>query len=306
VTKKFISWSALGVMFAAYIAVIYYYPRAFLWSMIPTWAIATPTTTIYLHRAKNHRAMKMAKWLMGLFEIAQWTTIGSKTKEWVAEHRKHHTNSDNQDDPHSPLWVVDSDGSTRRANGIEGLIPQVLPFNVVRYRHWLRRHAEEIPVLARDVIADEPASVKWMNRHVMLGLALGTTLLCLFAGLKIGLLAAGLHLVSFVFILNPLINGLCHYPHRWLLGYQNTRLDDTVTTWNNWCVAFITWGEGLHDNHHLGQTRAMLARRWWELLADAGTWAIIVFWLLGAVWNVKLTEKTTLPRIDIFLRQRFA
>ena len=45
----------------------------------------------------------------------------------------------------------------------------------------------------------------------LLGLGVGTTALCLVLGIWWGLLAAGIHAVTYVFFLTSSINGLCHH-----------------------------------------------------------------------------------------------
>ena len=69
-------------------------------------------------------------------------------------------------------------------------------------------------------------------------------------------MAAGLHAVTFVLLLNPSVNALCHWPHKWLGGYQNSRAAHAFRTSNNWIVAFLTAGEGFHNNHHDQQATA--------------------------------------------------
>jgi len=98
-----------------------------------------------------------------------------------------------------------------------------------------------------DVVARYARDIKdgWWDTHLfnrgLLGLGIGTTLLCLIIGPVIGvwwtLLAAGIHAVMYVFVLSSSINGLCHH-----VGYRN--FDNTAT--NIRALALITGGEGLH------------------------------------------------------------
>jgi len=60
-------------------------------------------------------------------------------------------------------------------------------------------------------------------------------------GLGWGLFAAGLHAFLYVFVLSSSINGLCHH-----VGYKN--FANTAT--NLRFIAWLTGGEGLHNNHH--------------------------------------------------------
>ena len=77
-------------------------------------------------------------------------------------------------------------------------------------------------------------------------------------GLVWGSVAARLHAVTFVLLLNPSVNALCHWPHKWLGGYQNSRAAHAFRTSNNWIVAFLTAGEGFHNNHHDQQATAQV------------------------------------------------
>ena len=67
-------------------------------------------TTIYLHRALAHRALVVHPLLDWMFRAVLWLSTGMRRQEWVAVHRKHHTFTDREGDPHSPLlfgfWKV--------------------------------------------------------------------------------------------------------------------------------------------------------------------------------------------------------
>ena len=84
-------------------------------------------------------------------------------------------------------------------------------------------------------------STGWRSGSDSSGPLLGIVGLCYVLGFWWGLLAAGLHLFMYVFVLSSSINGLCHY-----IGYRN--FDNTAT--NIRWVALLTGGEGLHNNHH--------------------------------------------------------
>jgi stearoyl-CoA desaturase (delta-9 desaturase) len=145
----------------------------------------------------------------------------------VAVHRKHHAFTDEEGDPHSPK--------------IEGFW-QVQLGNVYYYVREIKK-TDVVQRYARDIKDD------WWDTHLfnrgLLGLGIGTTLLCVILGPVIGLgwtlLGAGVHAVMYVFVLSSSINGLCHS-----VGYKN--FENTAT--NIRALALITGGEGLHNNHH--------------------------------------------------------
>jgi fatty-acid desaturase len=290
-------WVSMFALFAAYIGVIWYMPLAGLWSLVPTYLMAMPHTTVYQHRCMTHRAIKMKPWLRTWSEILGWLSIGSNTDAWVAAHRVHHKFSDKLGDPHSPRFVREDDGTYRVANGMEGLVPAIFPFNVVPWRNWLRENQSRIKEISADVIAMQSPLTTWMRKYPTLGLAIGVALICGVTWLVhgnplIGLAAAFLHFVGFVFIFNPLINGLCHYPHKPLGGYQHTKATIAKDTFNNLWVAALTGGEGFHHNHHWEQATGRFAKYWYEMPFDTGYWMYIVpgRWF-GWIWDVKLPKQ---------------
>jgi stearoyl-CoA desaturase (delta-9 desaturase) len=197
-----------------------------IWSLVAAAAViqvAVFGTTIYLHRTATHRALTLHPAVEWMFKFSLWLTTGQVTKEWVAVHRKHHAFTDEEGDPHSPK--------------LEGFWKVQLG-NVFYYVREIKK-TDVVERYARDI------KEGWWDTHVfhygLLGLGVGTTLLCLVLGLWWGLLAAGIHAVTYVFFLTSSINGLCHHA-----GYKN--FDNTAT--NIRTLALITGGEGLHNNHH--------------------------------------------------------
>jgi stearoyl-CoA desaturase (Delta-9 desaturase) len=185
--------------------------------------IAVFATTIYLHRAATHRSLVLHPSVAWMFRLSIWMTTGIVPREWVAVHRKHHKYTDKEGDPHSPL--------------LEGFWKVQLG-NVFYYLRELK-DPTLVPTYARDLRPDLWDKV--LFNHGSLGLAVGIALICTSLGLGWGLFAAGLHALMYVFVLSASINGLCHFA-----GYKN--FANTAT--NLRLVAWLTGGEGLHNNHH--------------------------------------------------------
>jgi stearoyl-CoA desaturase (delta-9 desaturase) len=185
--------------------------------------VATFSTTIYLHRSATHRALILHPAIGWFFRFTLWITTGLSTKEWVAVHRKHHAFTDQEGDPHSPR--------------LKGFWPVQLGnvFYYVRETHnraTIEKYAHDIKVDRWD---------RWLFNHGLAGPAAGTVALCALIGVGWGLLAAGLHALTYVFFLSSSINGLCHSR-----GYRT--FDNTAT--NIRWLALLTGGEGFHNNHH--------------------------------------------------------
>jgi stearoyl-CoA desaturase (Delta-9 desaturase) len=200
--------------------------RSFLFALLASTIvtqIAVFSTTIYLHRAATHRSLVLHPSVAWLFRFAIWLTTGIVPREWVAVHRKHHKYTDKEGDPHSPV--------------LEGFWKVQLG-NVFYYLRELK-DPTLVPTYARDLRPDTWDRI--LFNHGSMGVATGTALLCVTLGLWWGLFAALLHGVMYVFVLSASINGLCHFA-----GYKN--FANTAT--NLKIVAWLTGGEGLHNNHH--------------------------------------------------------
>lgn len=185
--------------------------------------IAVFATSIYLHRALAHRSLTLRPIVELLFRIAVWLVTGGSRQQWVAVHRKHHTFTDREGDPHSPLLL----GFWKVQLG-----------NVYYYRQEAR-NSRTVATFAPDLAPDrwEKAVFSWG----WTGLGLGMALVALAIGWWQAVVAMLGHAVLFVLVLSPLINGLGHWA-----GAQNFR----NTAYNSRLLAWLTGGESLHNNHH--------------------------------------------------------
>jgi stearoyl-CoA desaturase (delta-9 desaturase) len=201
--------------------------------MIAAWAVPLVTialtqvaviaTSIYLHRALAHRALKVHPLADVIFRVVLWLTTGQSRQQWVAVHRKHHTFTDQEGDPHSPRLL----GFWR-----------VQLFNVAYYVREARK-PQTLEMFAPDLRPDRLDRV--LFGHGLLGLGVGLSVLCALIGVWPGLAAGFLHAILYVLVLAPLINALGH-----CRGPKN--FDNTASNWR--LLAWVTGGESLHNNHH--------------------------------------------------------
>ena len=190
----------------------------------PVTQVAVFSTTIYLHRTATHRALVLHPRLRGCSGSASGLTTGIVPAEWVAVHLKHHAFTDEEGDPHSPalegFWKV-------QWGNVFHYIRELKDRSIVaKYAHHIKNGR----------VGPRRSSIA-----ARIGPILGTIGLCLVLGVGWGLLAAGIHAFMYVFVLSSSINGLCHH-----VGYRN--FANTAT--NIRFVAWLTGGEGLHNNHH--------------------------------------------------------
>lgn len=196
-------------------------------------SVANACTTVYLHRGLSHRAIQFSRPAHAGFKTLLWLSTGTKVREWVAVHRKHHACTDTPDDPHSPA--------------ISGWVTVQLK-NLSMYRaaahdeENIRRYAKDLAPTRWD---------RWLFDRSWLGLTLGATALTAAFGWKVGLLAGFVH-VNYYLGGSAAVNAIGHHFGR--RPYPNSA---TNLQW----LALVTAGEGFHNNHHAAPTSARFAHR---------------------------------------------
>ncbi|MGH9105340.1 MAG: fatty acid desaturase, partial [Acidimicrobiales bacterium] len=206
--------------------------------------LALLLTTLYLHRTLSHRAVSMRPGLVFACRGLLWISTGIKPREWAAVHRQHHAYTDIPGDPHSPV--------------LEGYW-RVQLWNIGLYRkaahdpETLRKYSKDIKVDRWD---------KYLFDRGVVGLALGFAVFWGSLGWRWALVASGVHLVTYL-TTSAAINAV---GHRW-----GKRPYAGVATNNQW-LAWLSWGEGLHSNHHAAPTSARFCLAPGQV--DHGWWVV--------------------------------
>lgn len=209
--------------------------------------------TLFLHRGQAHRGIHFHPVLSHFMRAWLWLTTGMNTKAWVAIHRKHHKDTDQLGDPHSPhvygIWRVVFGGA------------------------WLYARAAKDQALVSNFGVGTPDD--WIERKLYTPHPwLGITLL-LFVNLLWfswwGLLIWGIQMIWIPLWAAGVINGIGHW---W--GYRNGETKDRSRNIVPWDI--VVGGECLHNNHHLDPANPKLSRRWFEF--DAGWMWLRVLMLL--------------------------
>jgi stearoyl-CoA desaturase (Delta-9 desaturase) len=229
--------------------------------------------TVGFHRHLTHRSFKTHRWLRGLLAILGSVAIEGPVISWVADHRKHHTYSDQEGDPHSPH--VGHGGGLRGA--LKGLGHAHVGWLFIHTHRGARKR------YARDLIEDPVVSfvdrtfLVWVLTGFVaafaLGYAIGGTLDAALTGLLWG---AGVRMLV-VHHVTYSINSLCHF-----FGRQRFPTDDESR--NLFWLALPTFGESWHNNHHAFPTSAFHGLRPWEI--DPSALVIRGLEKVGLVWDV--------------------
>jgi len=229
--------------------------------------------TVGFHRLLTHRSFKTSPWMRGLFGILGSAAIEGPVISWVADHRKHHTFSDEHGDPHSPH--VDHGGGLKGA--LKGLFHAHVGWIFI---HTQRGNKERF---APDLIKDPV--INWVDRTFILW-AIAGLLLPFFLGWIIGgTLVAGLTGLLWgglvrVFVLHHFtysINSLCH-------TFGKKEFETTDESRNLALIAIPTLGEAYHNSHHAFPTSATHGLRWYQV--DVSSLVINGLEKAGLVWDV--------------------
>jgi len=216
------------------------------------------------HRLHTHRSYEVPKWLEYFFAICGTLTLEGGPIFWVATHRVHHQKSDQPGDPHSPRdgrfwshmgWIIF--GESKHNN--------------------TAMMAKYAPDLAKDPF------YCWLNTWHFLPLLLSAIPLYLLGGLPVLLWGGPLRIVLGLHA-TWLVNSATH-----LWGSRRFKTRDDSR--NNWWVAFLTMGEGWHNNHHAHPTSARHGLVWYEV--DMTWMTIQLLNFFGLAKKIKVAKTTS-------------
>ena len=247
------------------------------WSDLIVFAIMYVGTglgvTVGFHRHFTHRSFKTKKPIRATLAALGSMAIEGPIISWVADHRKHHTFSDQEGDPHSPH--VGHEGGWKGA--LKGLVHAHVGWLFIHTHRGKRKR------YARDLIEDPVVSfvdrtfVFWAVGGVVMAFALGWVIGGSFYAALTGLLWGGAVRMLVVHHVTFSINSLCHF-------FGKRRFETGDESRNLFWLSLPTFGESWHNNHHAFPTSAMHGMRGWEL--DPSALVIRGLEKLGLAWDV--------------------
>ncbi|MBY0311456.1 MAG: fatty acid desaturase [Phycisphaerales bacterium] len=277
------------------LALLAFWPALFSWTgvvlcVLGLYVFGTLGINLGFHRLLTHRSFTCPRWVERCVAILGVCCLQEGPARWVAIHRKHHQQSDEQPDPHSPLvaflwghvgWLMVENRETDSYHVLQryarDLVSQPFYLKLERRLNWFwiyLLHAAAFAVVAfiiglvitrsSDALSAGSLGLNWLEAGrfslsvVLWGVIVRTVL---------------------VWHITWSVNSLSH-----LFGYQ-THLDTGENSRNNWFVALISNGEGWHNNHHADQCSAAHGHRWFEL--DVTYWTILLMERVGLARNVK-------------------
>jgi len=213
------------------------------------------------HRLWAHKAYEASPALKWLFAFWGAGALQNSILQWASDHRRHHRHvDDNELDPYSAgrgLWFSHMGWILREycSNASDFSNARDLQRDPVVM--WQHRHYVALTVLMNLVLP--------LLLGVWLGDVIGTVLL-------VGLLRLVVnHHVTFF------INSLAHF-------WGSRPYTESNSARDNGFLAFLTYGEGYHNFHHIFQADYRNGVRWWQW--DPTKWMISTCAQLGLAHNL--------------------
>ena len=262
---------------------------ALLWNRWVNWVDLTLFLTMYtvcafgitlgFHRMLTHKAFQAHPWVKTFFLISGSMAMQGPALHWAATHTQHHANSDEEDDPHSPLkslwhahvgWILnDFKPDIQKYAGAMLKDPMIV---FVHNTFWLWVFVGlAIPSLIGAGAAYLMGQSAWF-------------------GALTGLIWGGFVRLFFNQHVTWAVNSICH-------TFGSRQFETTDESRNNFLFGILAMGEGWHNNHHAFPRSARHGMSWKQ--PDPSAWAIWLMEKLGLIKDVVLISR---KRIEARLR----
>ena len=240
------------------------------------------------HRLIAHRAYRATTFLSTALVIAGSMAAQGPVIFWTAVHRRHHSYSDREGDPHSPH--LHGEGTVEILKGLWH-----------SHMGWLFNHElTDWGTYVRDLLHDRlifklnRMYFVWIARGLFLPAIVEGVITMSWSGVAHGFLWGGLIRVLVVHHTTWSINSVCH-----VFGRRPYQVKDHST--NNIMLAIPTFGESWHNNHHAFPSSAVHGLEWWQV--DITGSMIKLCAALGLASAVKIAKK---KQQEIDLNQKSA
>jgi stearoyl-CoA desaturase (delta-9 desaturase) len=246
-----------------------------LWVALVTYIVGMLGITVGFHRLFSHRSFAAGPALRVVLAIAGSITAQGSVTHWVANHRRHHVFTDQAEDVHSPHCKGGKTFGKWRGFWHAQL-------------SWIYSHRPTNPlVFAKDILRDRALQrvsqlyPAWIAAGVLLPALLVGSIEGTWRGVLDGALWGGGVRMFLGIMLPSAVNSFGH-----MVGSRPFATSDHSR--NVAWLAWLTLGEGWHNNHHAFPASARLGLRWWQL--DAGWGLICLLRALGVVSDVRTPE----------------
>jgi stearoyl-CoA desaturase (delta-9 desaturase) len=259
--------------------------------MVSLYVVTCLGVTLGYHRMFTHRAFESSRVFRAIIAVLGSMAVEGSVITWVADHRKHHTFTDQEGDPHSPHLA---------GPGFWGAVKGLWHAHL----GWLFETVgtAERERFAADLLKDRVLQVidkmffVWVGLTFAIPFVLGWLIGGGLGAALTALLWGGLVRVFLLHHVTWSINSVCHF-----FGRKRFNVDDESR--NVFWLAPFSMGESWHHNHHAFPTSAFHGLSRWERVADPTGLLIALLEKLGIVWNVvrvspERQQAKALPRTE--------
>lgn len=236
--------------------------------------ISNITVGIGLHRLWSHDSYKTNSFVEFVLMLLSAGTLQGPVLSWASNHFRHHTYTDTEQDPHTPLkyksramgfwwshmgWMLVGEGSFKSIDKVT-----MVKLGKKKMLRFQLKYYWQLAVLMNIAV---PAAFGYVLTGTVAGALAGY--------LFIGLGRALQQQITFF------VNSLCHF-----VGTQKYT-DGTAR--DIWWLAFLLLGENWHNFHHAFPGDYRNGARWYQ--ADVHKWIIYLMSKVGLAWDLKRTAK---------------
>ena len=267
-----VHWGNMLFMILAHLvgisgAVYYLVPVNFQWQfwvfVFVFWASRAMGITAGYHRLFAHKTYECSLWVKVLMLLLGASALENSALKWSADHRRHHRNVDTPKDPYNIKWggwwahilwiLFKTQEEKENLSNVRDL--QKDPIVMLQHKYYLG-----IAIFLDAVL---PMAITWL----------------LWSNPLMGLIASFIATVL-AWHATFFVNSLAHMNH-WFATRPYSRANSSV---DSPIVAFLTFGEGYHNYHHIRQWDYRNGVRWYQY--DPTKWLIFGLSLIGATWNL--------------------
>jgi stearoyl-CoA desaturase (delta-9 desaturase) len=240
--------------------------------VIVSYYICNITVGIGLHRLWSHNSYKTNSFVEGVLTLLSAATLQGPVIAWASDHHNHHTFTDTDKDPHSPLkyknkvlgflwshmgWMIFGEGSSKQISKTT-----LVKLGRNKLLMWQLKYYWRIAIFMNIV------------PPMLIGYMIGGDLKSAYAGLLfVGIGRAIQQQMTFC------INSWAHF-----VGDQQYT---NGTARDSWGIAFLLLGENWHNFHHAFPSDYRNGHKWYHF--DVHKWIIFLMKKVGLAWDLQLT-----------------
>ena len=285
--EQFMLYTFVIVPFLAFLAAI---PVAWGWGLgwtdvilfVVFYYFSGLGVTIGYHRLFTHGSFKANRPLRVVLAIAGSFAIEGPVIRWVADHRRHHANSDKEGDPHSPWRYGTSTGAL-----FKGLCWAHIGWMFDENHTNREKYAPDL-MADKDILFVEKTFVPWLLLSVFLPPAIAGLMFMSWTAALSAFFWASLVRIFLLHHVTWSINSICH-----TIGERPFQARDKST--NFWPLAILSFGESWHNMHHADPTAARHGVLKGQL--DTSARIIWIFEKLGWVTDVRWPKPERLEKL---------